>query len=298
MIYHMFAHHDIYSLTFTTLCLRPSVYFQGAFSNQNRENEEMVENDKASTRFYEKITLRDFLPVLTLALGYFYGVSSSARETLSLQNTVPYSPALPRAMPACPLVCPTGPAGPKSIGQHQLDEIQGPDEILPIVTKGAGTLKLKGWDRKIPEAYGRVEELYEKKSCECSWGGKFNFTELANQTHLPLHKMDLELWKRDNYFDQSKPPPTFAKSHLPVSYITSGYEIDPTESVKLQIFVSGDPIKFVTGNFSCNFGEISWPETGKTTVGRMNDALEVFAVYRPTTYDARNDSKLVNIALL
>ena len=252
----------------------------------------MVENDKASTRYYEKITLRDFLPILTLALGYFYGVSSSARETISLKDTVPFSPAQPRAVPACPLVCPTGPAGPQSIRQPQLEEIQGPAEIMPILTKGAGTLKLKGWDRKIPEEYRHVENLYDKHFCECSWGGKFNFTELANQTHLPVHKKDLELWKRDNYFDQNKPPPTFAKSHLPVSYITSGYEIDPTESVKLQIFVVGSPDIYVTGNFSCNFGEISWPETGKTTVGKMNDALEVFAVYTPTTYDARNDSNL------
>ena len=103
----------------------------------------------------------------------------------------------------------------------------------------------------------------------------------------------MALWKRDNYFEQNKPPPTFAKSHLPVSYVTSGYEIDPTESVKLQIFVVGDPASHVTGRFSCNFGEISWPVKGKTTVGRINKALKVFAVYTPTTYDARNDSNLL-----
>ena len=102
----------------------------------------------------------------------------------------------------------------------------------------------------------------------------------------------MALWKRDNYFEQNKPPPTFAKSHLPVSYVTSGYEIDPTESVKLQIFVVGDPARHVSGRFSCNFGEISWPVKGKTTVATMNKALKVFAVYTPTTYDARNDSNL------
>jgi hypothetical protein len=107
----------------------------------------------------------------------------------------------------------------------------------------------------------------------------------------------MALWKRDNYFQQSKPPPTFAKSNLPVSYITSGYEIDPTESVKLQIFVDGNPDSYVTGKFSCNFGIISWPVKGKTTVGRMNKALKVFALYTPTTYDARNDSNLLNIAV-
>ena len=108
----------------------------------------------------------------------------------------------------------------------------------------------------------------------------------------------MALWKRDNYFEQNKPPPTFAKSHLPVSYITSGYEIDPTESVKLQIFVVGNPDSYVTGKFSCNFGKISWPVKSKITVGRMNKALKVFAVYTPTTYDARNDSNLLNIAVL
>ena len=108
----------------------------------------------------------------------------------------------------------------------------------------------------------------------------------------------MALWKRDNYFEQNKPLPTFAKSHLPVSYITSGYEIDPTESVKLQIFVDGDPDSYVTGKFSCNFGIISWPVKGKTTVGRINKALKVFALYTPTTYDARNDSNLLNIAVI
>jgi len=108
----------------------------------------------------------------------------------------------------------------------------------------------------------------------------------------------MALWKRDNYFEQSKPPPTFAKSHLPVSYITSGYEIDPTESVKLQIFVVGNPDRYVTGKFSCNFGKISWPFKSKTTVGRMNKALKVFALYTPTTYDARNDSNLFYFIIL
>ena len=70
--------------------------------------------------------LQYFFPILTLALGYFYGVSSSARETLSKQNPVP-------------------------------NEIQGPNQIMPILTKEFGNLQLKGWDRKLPEAYGRVK---------------------------------------------------------------------------------------------------------------------------------------------
>jgi len=241
----------------------------------------MVQNDNFSLRFYEKLTLRDFLPILTLALGYFYGVSYTTRETISRQNTNQYITA---PLPAVPV--------------ELTEESEGPTDAMPMITKSTGTFKLKGWDRTIPEAYERLEDLYEEEVCECSWGGKYNFNGVSNQTHVPIHKKDMELWKRDNFFDQNKPPPTFAKSHLPVSYITSGYEIDPTESVKLQIFVAGDPDKYVTANFSCNFGEISWPEKGKTTVGRVNDALEVFALYTPTKYDARNDSNLFYFALI
>jgi len=70
--------------------------------------------------------LHYFLPILTLALGYFFGVSSIARETLSKQIPVSY-------------------------------EMQGHDEIMPILTKEFGNLQLKGWDREIPEEYKRVE---------------------------------------------------------------------------------------------------------------------------------------------
>lgn len=111
----------------------------------------MAQNNNASTRIHEKLTIRDLFPILTLALGFFCGVSSTARETISFQYPVPNSPAHQ-------LVCPpAGPAGKISIGQHQLETMQGRNEIMPILTKVAGNLQLKGWDRKIPEAYGRVK---------------------------------------------------------------------------------------------------------------------------------------------
>ena len=100
-------------------------YFSRAQFPNKTEKAEILPRMIRLQRDFTK-NLQYFFPILTLALGYFYGVSSSARETLSKQNPVP-------------------------------NEIQGPNQIMPILTKEFGNLQLKGWDRKLPEAYGRVK---------------------------------------------------------------------------------------------------------------------------------------------
>ncbi|CAG5077043.1 Oidioi.mRNA.OKI2018_I69.PAR.g8618.t1.cds [Oikopleura dioica] len=105
--------------------------------------------------------------------------------------------------------------------------------------------------------------------------------------------------QRDFYYELNKPPPTTCKPKIPVEYVSSGYQVEPNESAKLEIKIisQNDPEIRISGKFEAKFGEVKLSKLPRNldvrnlTVEEMNAGL-AGAWYHPTKYDAR---KLVDI---
>ena len=98
---------------------------------------------------------------------------------------------------------------------------------------------------------------------------------------------------RDFYYDLNKPPPTTCQPKIPVEYVSSGYQVEPNESVKLEIKIMEDADIRISGKFEAKYGEVTLSKLPRNldvrnlTVEEMNAGL-AGAWYHPTKYDARN----------
>ena len=86
--------------------------------------------------------------------------------------------------------------------------------------------KLRPWSRKIPDIFSTKRNEHEV--CEC---GEERFTGHRSEVHIHDHA----LWERDNFFQIAKPAVLLTSSNLPVEFVSSGYKVQPFESVKLKI---------------------------------------------------------------
>ena len=164
---------------------------------------------------------------------------------------------------------------------------------------------MRPWTRELPPYLTGSDDLFKDETCTC---GKYNY--LQNILSKDEHLKDFENWKRDNYYDIIKPKPVVTGSFLPVEFISSGYKVDPNESVSLKIRIDGeDHIKIVC-TFTCLYGDVipsdSFYDTSseesapiqskniETTIGNFNSAK---IKYVPNTYDARKLEDIVHLKI-
>ena len=214
-------------------------------------------------------SLKNFIPFILFFFGYLLGGIPKVREAeIKEDNSKIQRPIIQNL--------------PKKINIEEKEKL----DIERIGNK-IFVDHLKGWNRIIPETYPKAEDMYKGKICKCDFAGKsFDFVKMSKKENKDKHLEDFELWKRDFYFEINKPPIIISKSNLPVEYVSSGYEIEPIESVELKIKIVADPEKKVSGRFTAHFGEVRWTGDGEMAVFEMNKALEK-ARYYPKFYDAR-----------
>ncbi|CAG5096369.1 Oidioi.mRNA.OKI2018_I69.XSR.g14585.t1.cds [Oikopleura dioica] len=159
--------------------------------------------------------------------------------------------------------------------------------------------KLRPWSRKIPDIFATKKNEHE--NCEC---GKERFTGHRSEVHLHDHR----LWERDNFFQIAKPAVLMTPSNLPVEFVSSGYKVQPFESVKLKIKITDSPTKEINAKFSSYFGIIDCPLFStfeiqdehhstfnqKITVEDFNAKLQE-TKYIPQIYDGRKLEDIVTL---
>ena len=159
-----------------------------------------------------------------------------------------------------------------------------------------GTRNLRPWSRKIPPLLTPPENLFKDNTCAC---GKYDYSKTVS--NKGEHLKDFENWKRDNYYDIVKPEAILTKSFLPVEFVSSGYKVEPDESVSLKIRIDAEDDIKIFCTFSTRYGDIipsdsySAPIQSRTmemTVAGFNGAM---LRYIPNTYDARKLEDLVQL---